>query len=273
MKKSKQFRYIPLFFALALTLNGCTLLRFEPMEEAQQKEEDQNRIIMQSSAVPIEEMVADDLVFERTMTTDSGIVLAQYTARLPQFVEDGAKSGTFANINDYYAEEFEGFEADCEWVFLTLQQELGAGWNNITDERQPVVSTFDYEMLTAGEKTVSFVREYRYTDRSGAETLHYFAEVFDYSTGWKLKFSDLMGQGTAEAEAELINQLDKWCQQNGLAFDEKDSVSAESLVEEFAVTEDELILCLNPFVLSADDGAGRLARLPLSAFSQWMQQE
>lgn len=128
-------------------------------------------------------------------------------------------------------------------------------------------------MLTAGEKTVSFVREYRYTDRSGAETLHYFAEVFDYSTGWKLKFSDLMGQGTAEAEAELINQLDKWCQQNGLAFDEKDSVSAESLVEEFAVTEDELILCLNPFVLSADDGAGRLARLPLSAFSQWMQQE
>ena len=272
MFNSKKLRYIPLLFASLLALNGCTLLRFEPMEEAQQKEEDQNRIMVQSSSVPIEDMVAEDLVFERTMTTDSGIVLASYTARLPQFIEDGAKNGTFQNINDYYAEEFKGFEADCDWVFLTLQEELGAGWNNITDERQPVTSTFDYEMLTAGEKTISFVREYRYTDRSGAETVYYFAEVFDYSTGWKLKFSDLMGENAADAGAELLNQLDKWCQDNGLAFDERDNVSADSLVEEFAVTEDALILCLNPFVLSADDGEGRLAYLPLSAFSQWIQQ-
>ena len=272
MKKSKKFRYIPLLLMLTLALNGCTLLRFEPMEEAQQKEEDQNRIIAQASSVPIEDMVAEDLVFERAMTTDSGVVLAQYTARLPQFVEDGAKSGALQNINDYYADELEGFEADCEWVFQTLQQELGAGWNNITDERQPVTSTFDYEMLTAGEKTVSFIREYRYTDRSGAETVHYFAEVFDYATGWKLKFSDIMGENTAEAETELLSQLDKWCQDNGLAFDEKDSISVDSLAEEFAITDDELILCLNPFTLSADDGEGRLARLPLSAFSQWMQQ-
>ena len=130
-------RYIAALLTFLL-LGGCTLFEFEPMEEVQQKEEDKRQLAVQSTEVEPESMMADDLVFERSMKTDSGVVLASYEAHLPQFAEDGAKSGVFQNINEFYQQEFEAFSADCDWVFLTLQEELGSGWNNITDERQPV---------------------------------------------------------------------------------------------------------------------------------------
>ena len=36
------------------------------------------------------------------------------------------------------------------------------------------------------------------------------------------------------------------------------------------MTDDEIIFCLEPFALSADDAQGRLVRLPLSGFEQWL---
>ncbi len=271
MKKSQNWRYVPLLLALLL-LGGCTLSRFEPMEEAQQKEEDKNRLMVQAAEVSPESMTADDLVFERVMKSDSGVVLASYEARVPQFVEDGAKSGVFQNINAFYKQEFEAFAADCEWVFLTLQKELGAGWNNIVEERQAVTSVFDYETQTVDGRYLSVVRDYVYTDSAGRSTVHYYAELFDLSTGWKLKFADLFGKNAAEAQAAVIDELAAWCEKNGLAFDTRESIAADQLLAEFTLQENELVLCLEPFALSADDAEGRVAHLPLSAFAGWMKE-
>lgn len=270
MKNLRNCRYIPLFLAFFL-LSGCTLFRFESMEDAQQKEEDKNRLAAQSTEVTPESMVADDLVFERTMETKSGIVLASYEAHVPQFVEDGAKNGVFQNINEFYRQEFEAFDADCEWVFSTRQTELGPGWNNIVEERPAVTSMFGYEMQQMGDRYLSFVRDHVYTDSTGRRTVHYYAEVFDLTTGWKVRFADLFGEHLNDAKAAILDGLDAWCEKNELAFDTRDTLSVDALIEEFALDENELVLCLEPFALSADDGEGRMARLPLSDFSQWMQ--
>lgn len=269
MKIVKYCRYFSVLLIFAL-LGGCTIFEFEPMDEAQQKEEDKTQLAVQSSSVAPETMVADDLVFERTMETDSGILLASYEAHVPQFIEDGAKSGVFKNINDFYKQEAEAFSADCDWIFLTLQEELGAGWNNITEERQPVTAEFGYEMMTMGEQYLSFVRDYVYTDTAGRQSVYYFAEVFDFSTGWRLNFDSLFGDHAADAKTAILDGLTEWCESNSLAFDMQDSVSADMLVQEFALSDDELVLCLEPFTLSADDAQGRMVRLPLSDFEKWL---
>ena len=269
MNITKICRYIALLLSLLL-LGGCTLFEFEPMEEVQQKEEDKTQLAVQSAEVEPETMVTDALVFERTMATDSGVVLASYEAHLPQFAEDGAKSGVFQNINEFYQQEFEAFSADCDWIFLTLQEELGAGWNNITDERQPVTAEFGYEMFTLGEQYLSIVRDYTYTDTAGRQSVYYFAEVFDLATGWRLSFDTLFGDNTADAKTAVIEGLAGWCEENSLAFDTRETISADAVVEEFAMTDDEIIFCLEPFALSADDAQGRLVRLPLSGFEQWL---
>lgn len=262
-------RYIAALLTFLL-LGGCTLFEFEPMEEVQQKEADKTQLAVQSTEVEPESMMADDLVFERSMKTDSGVVLASYEARLPQFAEDGAKSGVFQNINEFYQQEFEAFSADCDWVFLTLQEELGAGWNNITDERQPVTTEFGYEMFTLGDQYLSIVRDYTYTDTAGRQSIYYFAEVFDLATGWRLSFDTLFGDNADEAAGAAVEGLAGWCEQNGLAFDTRETISADAVVQEFALSDDEAIFCLEPFALSAGDAQGRLIRLPLSLFQKWL---
>lgn len=269
MKIAKYCRIIAILL-LFMLLGGCTIFEFEPMDEAQQKEQDKTQLAVQSSSVDAESMVADDLVFERTMKTDSGIVLASYEAHVPQFVEDGAKSGVFQNINDFYEQESEAFAADCDWIFLTLQEELGAGWNNITEERQAVTVQFGYQMLSEGNQYLSFVRDYVYTDTAGRQSTYYFAEVFDFNTGWLLNFDTLFGDHAADAKTAVLEGLAEWCESNELAFDTQDSVSADMLVQEFALGDDELVLCLEPFTLSADDAQGRMVRLPLSDFKKWL---
>ncbi len=272
MKNYKAAGALCLLAAAMLLPGGCAATRFEPMEEAQQKQQDQQELTAQSAEVEPDSMTAEDLVFERTMESDSGVVLASYEARVPQFSEDGAKSSVFGNINEFYQQEFEAFAADCDWVFLTLQEELGPGWNNIKDERQAVTSVFGYEMLTYENRYVSFVRDYTYTDKTGSSSVHYYAEIFDLSTGWKVGFSDLFGENAASAQAAVKDGIAQWCEKNGVAFDALDSIAPEQLTGEIALDGDSLAVCIEPFALSAGDGEGRVVRLPVGDFSQWLVQ-
>ena len=62
------------------------------------------------------------------MATDWGVALAAAMRRIfPSLPRTGPKAAFLQNINEFYQQEFEAFSADCDWIFLTLQEELGRG--------------------------------------------------------------------------------------------------------------------------------------------------
>ncbi|ODU57617.1 MAG: hypothetical protein ABT01_01810 [Clostridium sp. SCN 57-10] len=256
---------------LLLFTSGCTVAKFESPEQAKQKAEEKNRLSVQSATVAPQSMLADELAFTRTLETSGGVQLASYTAYVPQFVTGGAKTTVFERLNAFYHDEYDVFEEDCTLFFNYVKQSYGDKWDSTTAEKaKPQSTTFTYEMLDAPEAYISFMRTFETTDAAGASETRYYGEVFDRETGWRLKFADLFGANTTKAESLLMEQLKAWCDANKLSFDTAETLTAAELTDEFAVTQTELIVCIDPFALSADDGAGHLCRLPLSAFQDLM---
>lgn len=256
---------------ILLFLSGCTVAKFESQEQVKQKEEDKNHMVAQSAAVVPQDMLADDLAFEQELRTSKGVLLATYTAHVPQFKTDGAKSTVFERLNAFYKEEYEVFSEDCTLFFNYVKQSYGDKWDSVTAEKaKPQTTEFTYEMVDAPAQYISFVRTFQTTDSAGvAETRHY-GEVFDRETGWRLKFSDLFGTQAPQAQTRLMEQLKAWCTENGLTYETEGTLTADDLTGEFAASQTELIVCLEPFALSTDDSTGRLCRLPLSAFEDLM---
>ncbi|MEG0020753.1 MAG: hypothetical protein RR728_09410 [Oscillospiraceae bacterium] len=265
----KKFLYISVMCVLMLSISGCTVARFEPMDEAKQKEENKNMLTTLSQPVDPLEMQAEDLKLEEKLDTNFGITLATYTAAAPQFKTDGAKSTVFTKINEFYTQEFAAFNQDSQRFFNIVKQQTGAKWADVKVALPVQSCAFSYELLKGTDKTIAVLRSYINDDGKGNVINYYFADAFDNETGWKLKFDDIFVKDAPGAREMLLTKISEWCETQKLMYDGLSSLSDDQLLGEIAVDKSELVVCLEPFALSADDGLGRVIRLPMSDFEKF----
>ena len=257
----------------AIFLCGCSMMPFQSVEENQKKSESVSTLSTGSAPVSPADLVGKDLEIKNTLSSSTGVVLATYHASLPQFKAEGAKSSSYKLINDYYETEFEAFNKDCDSFFQMVKKDLGNNWQQITSPVPVQITDYSYELQNSSEKYVSVIRSYNFTDRTGQQTTYYYGDVFSTETGWRLKMDDLFGKNTAKAKKALEEQLKSWCKQNGIDENTVSKLDLNGLTEEFSLTSKDLVLCVEPFALSSNDKSGRIIKLPLSAFSQWMSNE
>ena len=254
-------------------LCGCSMMPFETVEETQKKSGSEGALSMSSTPVRPADLVGKDLEIKNTLSSSTGVLLATYKASLPQFKAEGDKSSSYKLINDYYETEFKAFTEDCDSFFQMVKKDLGTGWMQITNPVTVQSTDYSYELQDCSDKYVSVIRSFNFTDRTGQQITYYYGDVFSTETGWRLKLDDLFGKNTSKAKKTLEEQLKAWCKQNGIDENTVSKLDLNGLTEEFSLTSQDLVLCIEPFELSNNDKSGRIIKLPLSAFSQWMSEE
>ena len=262
MKRTIQALTAFLLLPIFLLAGGCSVSRFrQPEEEAketvkpapqdEQKEEEQT--VYQ----------ADALVYEKQLDLPSGGVAATYRAALPQFKEEGSQGLILRKINEYYETELVSLQQDCESYFGQIQASYGNGWQTAV---QPVADyhvDFSYELVQQSGGRISVVRTYRYVDTNVKDKVVYTAETFDCQTGWPEKLQDLFTGDKEKVQQAVIEQIEKWCGDNGLEYSQLTPFTFEKQDSSFAISQDTLYLCMEESAISSQSAGGQLVQIPL----------
>ncbi len=247
MKRAAALAILFCFF-----LSGCSLFSLDEGERPP--------VHTVPSASDISE--ADPLTVTGTLTDDSGYVIAEYAAGVPQFNVAEGREDAFERINGFYRSEANAFKQDMQSFFeyvkrLSASKELSA--------LSSVSST--YEVMPCDPKYVCVYRLYSMS-QDGVVSSHPTAQLFLTDTGWRLTFKELFGENTEKALAILKEQLSEWCKENDMSDSFLQDINEAFLDNRFGLSDDCFFVCLDPFFVSAADPDCQVVRLPISPFGE-----
>lgn len=200
-------KYATKLVALALSvslLSGCTLLHFDDPEEARADQETLNNTAAQQEAVDYAALLdSEHLQLDDLYKDDTGAVLARYRVSLPWFGE--SEDQAVQNINAHYEEELAALKEDEESLFALAAEMPSAV------VRESVV---EYQLLDAPEGYVCALGTLNGVDTLGRSPTVWFGDVFSASTGWLLRFDDLVEDRGAAMES-LTEAAKDWCARHG----------------------------------------------------------
>ena len=100
-------------------------------------------------------------------------------------------------------------------------------------------------------------------DTNVKDKVVYTAETFDCQTGWPEKLQDLFIEDKEKAQQAVVEQIEKWCGENGLEYSQLTPFTFEKQDGSFAISQDTLYLCMEESAISAQSAGGQLVKIPL----------
>ncbi len=254
-----------------LLLSGCATLGFESVEEQQQREEDAAQLAQNKEDVDPADMQQGAAHISNTLQNSVGAVLATYEVTAPQFDESGNKSTVFARINEYYAQELATYEQDCQGFFEYVKQSYGEEWDTAAVQGAPYSVTFSFALVPSDADYISIESTYLMRDNQGVEQSYTGADVFFATNGWKADFVDLVDSTRlSEVYARTLAQVEAWCVLEGVVYTPSEALTGEALTEHFSIRGDQLVLLVEPFVLSTEDAVSREIAIDLSHYKDYL---
>lgn len=273
-------RYIKPFLALLLGVSlllctGCSsLFPYESPEEQDQQGGTQNPITGDPSGdskkdpIDIQTLQSDDLVYTNTLRNSAGSVLATYAGRVPTFLAPSGYAAPFQRINEHFQVQYDAFDEDCEAYFNRVKQHYGEDWDTVVITETPFQTDISYQLFRAPEHYLSL--EFTYAtclDGSNRSTYH-LGEVLLLDTGWVLQAAELFGSHFADAQPRILADVTRWGVVRGVLTEGVTvTFTAEELLTNFALSEDKLVLYLEPYTLSATDSASHVVYLDLNDYA------
>lgn len=273
-------RSVKPFFALIVCIclllsTGCsTLFPYESPEEQKQQNDAQNGGMGNTSgdikgdAIDLQALRSDDLVYTNTLRNSAGSVLATYTGRVPTFLAPSGYAVPFQRINEHFQVQHQAFSEDCEAYFNRVKKHYGDKWDTVTVTETVFHTTISYQLFQSPKHYLSLDFTYN-TCLDGKNTVSYhLGEVLLLDTGWVLQAAELFGSHLADAQARILSDVTKWAVNNSILTEGMTvTFTAEQLLKNFALTETQLLLYLDPYTLSARDNASHVIRLDLKNYA------
>lgn len=267
---------ITLLLCLSLLLcTGCSsLFPYESIEEQQQQEQNKNNLGLSGSggskqeAIDLKNIQSDDLVYTNTLRNAAGSVLATYTGRVPTFLAPSGYAAAFQRINEHFQVQYQAFREDCEAYFNRVKQFYGDQWNTVTVDVPVFNTSVSYSLFEAPAHYLSLEFNYS-TSLDGASQNNYrLGEVLLLDTGWVLQAAALFGSHYEDAQPRILADVTQWAVDQGILTEGVAvSFTAEKLLKNFALTQDQLVLYLDAYTLSANNASSHVVRLDLQNYA------
>lgn len=269
----------PLRAALALLLcvslfacTGCSSLF--PYESPEDQENEQTNLGQGSSSenkdepIDVESIRSDDLVYTATLRNAAGSVLATYEGRVPTFLAPSGYAASFQRINEHFRIQFDAFKEDAQAYFNRVKQYYGEKWDTVTVVDTPFNTRVTCQLFDAPAHYMSMEFVYSTCLDGKNQKTYRLGEVLLLDTGWVLQAEELFGNSYAKAQDRVLADVTVWAQNHGII--EPGSVvtfQAEDLLKNFAMTQNQLVLYLDPYALAANDSAFHVIRLDLTDYA------
>ncbi len=261
-----------LFLSLSLLLcTGCSsLFPYESPED--QQTNNQNSFDPspdgKDEPIDIEAIRSDDQVYTATLRNSAGSVLATYEGRVPTFLAPSGYAASFQRINEHFRIQFNAFRQDCEAYFNRVKQYYGDNWDTVTVTDTPFNTSVTCRVFTAPAHYMSMEFVYSTCLDGKIQKVYRLGEVLLLDTGWVLQAEELFGSKYAEAQARVLADVTQWAVDKGIIpAGSVVTFTADALLKNFALTQNQLVLYLDPYSLSAGDRAAHVIYLDLEDYA------
>ena len=255
--KNRKLLAVVWLLVLSMGLSGCTLLQFDDPAEIKQQEEElekqQNITLPDAQAL----LKPDKLVMDEHLTSEDGADLAVYQAEFPWF--EAGEYAALQNINSYYEGEFSHLASDKDRFFRLVEEKPSNALRS---------STFSYELLDAPAGYIAILRAFESVDTLGSTGKIYTCDLFEATTGWKLKFSDLFGAQEKAALGQLRTDLATWCADKSYDAAWLDGLTDDLLTQNITLSTETLYVGFDRTVVP---GGETLIELDLTPYTGWLK--
>ncbi len=267
---------LALLLGLSLLLcTGCsTLFPYESPEDQKNQEGLQNNLTGDPSGdskkdpIDIQTLQSDDLVYTNTLRNSAGSILATYTGRVPTFRAPIGYAVSFQRINEHFQVQYNAFREDCEAYFNRVKKHYGDSWDTVVVTETLFQTDVSYQLFRAPEHYLSMEFIYATCLDGETKTTYQLGEVLLLDTGWVLQAAELFGSHLADAQSRILADVTQWAVARGvLAEGVAITFTAEDLLQNFALTDSQIVLYLDPYTLSSSDSASYVVRLDLADYA------
>ena len=264
---------LALLLCMSLLLStGCSSLF--PYETPEEQEKEQNNLNQGASGenknepIDVEAIRSDDLVYTATLRNAAGSVLATYEGSVPTFLAPSGYAVSFQRINEHFRIQFDAFREDCAAYFNRVKQYYGEKWDTVEVTDTPFHTRVTCRMFTAPAHYMSMEFVYSTCLDGKTQKTYRLGEVLLLDTGWVLQAEELFGNQYAAAQERVLADVTRWAEENAIiATGSVVTFRGEDLLKNFAMTQQKLVLYLDPYALSAEDSAFHVIYLDLANYA------